>query len=413
MQNFVTFVFSRLKKLSRELRLFLTVFVAIIFVSLILLSLNYSDQKETSLIPPKKYIKNLQKNHQPIAGKHDYQDFFKEFEDAEYDLIKSTKANATFVTLARNSDVWGMVKSIRSVEDRFNRKFHYDWVFLNDEEFSEEFIDATTAVCSGKTKYGVIPVEQWSFPSFINTEKVDKNRARLKKLGIIYGDSISYRHMCRYESGFFWRHPLVNEYEWYWRVEPDISFHCDINYDLFKYMEINNQTYGFAISLKEFHKTIPSLWKHTKLFLKKNPDYLHQNNLMDFLSEDNGHTYNLCHFWSNFEIGNLNFFRSQKYREYFDHLDKTGGFFYERWGDAPIHSMAVSLFEDKEKIHFFDDIGYTHDIFTSCPISKKFRKDNHCACNPNDDFAWRSYSCTGRYFDVKGLKKPDGWEDYT
>jgi Glycolipid 2-alpha-mannosyltransferase len=28
---------------------------------------------------------------------------------------------------------------------------------------------------------------------------------------------------------------------------------------------------------------------------------------------------------------------------YFDYLDHTGGFFYERWGDAPVHSLAAVM----------------------------------------------------------------------
>ena len=45
------------------------------------------------------------------------------------------RENATFVTLARNEDLWALVGSIREVEDRFNHQYHYDWVFLNDKEF--------------------------------------------------------------------------------------------------------------------------------------------------------------------------------------------------------------------------------------------------------------------------------------
>lgn len=41
--------------------------------------------------------------------------------------------------LARNSDTDSAVRSVREVEDRFNRKFHYPWVFLNEVEFSDDF----------------------------------------------------------------------------------------------------------------------------------------------------------------------------------------------------------------------------------------------------------------------------------
>ena len=67
----------------------------------------------------------------------------------------------------------------------------------------------------------------------------------------------------------FWRHPLLDDYDWYWRVEPSIDIHCDLNYDLFKYMEDNNKVYGFTISIHEFRATIPTLWDTTKNSLKK------------------------------------------------------------------------------------------------------------------------------------------------
>ncbi|GME75499.1 unnamed protein product [Ambrosiozyma monospora] len=154
------------------------------------------------------------------------------------------KEKATFVSLARNSDLWELVGSIRHIEDRFNHRFHYDWVFLNDEEFNEEFKKVTSELVSGKTSYGVIPNEQWSFPPWIDTDKAAAVREEMRQKKIIYGDSISYRHMCRYESGFFFRHPLLDDYEWYWRVEPGIKIFCDVDYDVFKYMKDNGKVYG-------------------------------------------------------------------------------------------------------------------------------------------------------------------------
>lgn len=49
--------------------------------------------------------------------------------------------------------------------------------------------------------------------------------------------------------------------------------------------------------------------------------------------------------------------------DYFEHLDKAGGFFYERWGDAPVHSIAASLFLPKDQIHFFDDIAFVLSLW--------------------------------------------------
>jgi hypothetical protein len=49
------------------------------------------------------------------------------------------RASAAFVVLARNSDIKGIVPSIKQMEDRFNKKYKYPYVFLNDKEFDEKF----------------------------------------------------------------------------------------------------------------------------------------------------------------------------------------------------------------------------------------------------------------------------------
>lgn len=208
------------------------------------------------------------------------------------------RMNATFVTLARNSDLWDIVKSIRQVEDRFNRNYHYDWVFLNDKPFDSTFMKVTSSLISGKTHYEEIPTEHWSYPDFIDQEKARKVREDMAQRKIIYGDSQSYRHMCRFESGFFFRQPIMNNYEWYWRVEPSIELYCDVAYDPFKYMADNGKKYSFTLSLYEYVETIPTLWDSAKTFMKKHPEHLAKGNALEWLSEDDGKTYNHCHFVS-------------------------------------------------------------------------------------------------------------------
>ncbi|KAI1608156.1 alpha 1,2-mannosyltransferase [Exophiala viscosa] len=321
------------------------------------------------------------------------------------------RVNATFVTLARNSDLWEIARSIRQVEDRFNRNYNYDWVFLNDKPFDETFKKVTSALASGKTHYGEIPTEQWSFPSWIDQKKAEAVREDMRRRKIIYGDSISYRHMCRFESGFFFRHPLMLQFEYYWRVEPSVELFCDIHQDPFRVMKDNNKKYSFVLSLYEYVETIPTLWDSTKKFMKAHPEHLAPDNSLAFLSDDGGETYNKCHFWSNFEVGNLDWLRSKAYIDFFESLDKDGGFFYERWGDAPVHSIAASLLLNKSEIHFFNEIAYYHIPFTHCPTGDDVRLKLRCHCNPADNFDWKGYSCTSRYFDLNQLAKPEGWMD--
>ncbi|PCH34914.1 glycosyltransferase family 15 protein [Wolfiporia cocos MD-104 SS10] len=310
------------------------------------------------------------------------------------------RANATLLMLARNSELEKAMQSVRELEEKFNKQFGYPWLFLNNVPFSAEFKEKMSAIVSGPVTFAMIPPAHWYQPDWIDEEKASASRDDMVAQNIIYGGMPSvliYRNMCRFNSGFFYRHPLLQKYKWYWRVEPDVHFHCVIDEDPFLFMEQNDKMYGFTITLLEFEKTIKTLWQTTKDFIEENPHFVAPNNSMGYLSEDGGNTYNLCHFWSNFEIANMDFWRGEAYSQYFDYLDSKGGFYYERWGDAPVHSIAASLFLRKDQIHFFDEIGYEHNPFTHCPHGPGLIKKKQCTCRGWRSFDYQGYSCMRKW----------------
>ncbi|KAI0086043.1 glycosyltransferase family 15 protein, partial [Irpex rosettiformis] len=311
------------------------------------------------------------------------------------------RANATLLMLARNDEVDGAARSIQTLEDRFNHKFHYPWVFLNDVPFDQTFIDMVKNLASGPVYFGLIPHDHWYQPDWIDEQKAEAARNELVEKGVIYGGTVSYRNMCRFNSGFFYRHPLLRQFSWYWRVEPDIKYYCDINYDPFHFMEKNDKVYGFTILTYEFMETIPTLWETTRNFMSKFPQFVNKNNLMSVVSDNGGESYNGCHFWSNFEIARLDFWRGEAYSKYFDFLESTGGFYYERWGDAPVHSIAASLFLRADQIHYFSDVGYEHSPNMHCPRDKATWQSNRCSCRPDNGFDYSPMSCLPKWEDFQ------------
>ncbi|KZT08704.1 glycosyltransferase family 15 protein [Laetiporus sulphureus 93-53] len=309
------------------------------------------------------------------------------------------RANATFVLLARNSDLNGMVTSMKQMEDRFNKQYQYPYVFLNEEPFSDEFKSRILALTDAKVEFGLIPRDDWYQPDWIDETKAEAARKEMINNKVIYGGSVPYRNMCRFNSGFFYRHELLQKYRYYWRLDPDVTFFCDLDYDPFLLMEEEKKVYGFTLSLYEYHATIPTLWDAVKEFTQQHPEYLPEGNAMAFISDDGGESYNNCHFWSNFEIADMDFWRSQAYSKFFEFLDSKGGFYYERWGDAPVHSIGAALFAKKEQIHFFNEIGYRHNPFQHCPQGELHQR-GHCWCDPKDNFDYEGYSCTKRYDDM-------------
>ncbi|KAI8976175.1 nucleotide-diphospho-sugar transferase [Pilobolus umbonatus] len=328
-----------------------------------------------------------------------------------YQQNTTDREKAAFVVLARNTDLNGLRSSMQMMEDRFNHKFNYPWVFLNDQPFDQKFKDFTSGLASGKTYYGELTSDMWGYPEWIDQEKARLSREKMEQEEVIYGGVESYRHMCRFQSGFFFRHPLMDQFDYYWRVEPDVQFSCDIDYDPFKVMREKELKYGFAISLKEYENTIPTLWKTTKDFMAKYPQHIVPTNdsesLMEWITDDGGETYNLCHFWSNFELGSLEWLRSQPYIDYFNHLDQAGGFFYERWGDAPVHSIAAAMMLKKSEVHFFYDMGYFHNPFKQCPDKPSWLPIEKCSCDPEESMHQHWYSCTPQYLKLVDKKATD------
>jgi mannosyltransferase len=151
-------------------------------------------------------------------------------------------------------------------------------------------------------------------------------------------------------------------------------------------MASHNKSYGYTIALWEEPNTCPSLFRAVDDFrvhinLPRTPAW---NAMIDqtwqpwpirklkaWLNKDHvnrqGERWNLCHYWSNFEIADLDFFRGEAYQGLFRHLDRLGGFYYERWGDAPVHSLAVHMLLPPDRLHHFSDIGYHHEPFFQCP----------------------------------------------
>ena len=133
-------------------------------------------------------------------------------------------------------------------------------------------------------------------------------------------------------------------------------------------MERAKKTYGFTIAVKELKETVPNIFRYASAYKRMNnltsqglwemfarpaevskdpldedPKYKPplpeeilsgeggQGGLPDVDPEAmEGEVYNMCHFWSNFEIARLDWFRSKEYNEFFEMMDRSGGFWMER-----------------------------------------------------------------------------------
>lgn len=328
-------------------------------------------------------------------------------------LVDSGKREkACIFILARNEDLRALLDTLREFEDRFNKRFNYPYVFLNDKPFTPDFeYSVRNIIRTSQVTFDTIPAGDWQVPSHIDTDKNRESRRRLAH--IIHGASQSYRKMCRWYSGKFMHHPAIQEYEWFWRIEPGVHFPCDIASDPFVRLRKENKVIGFSILMSEIEETISGLFESVLEF--KTRENIHTDSkLWNYFTFQglNGTAYNGCHIWNNFEIARFDFFRSPQYQRYFDHLDSKGGFFYERWGDAPVISLAAALLLRHDQLLHFEDIGYKHDDSSFCPGDALERSKLLCSCDPYEGgdtttngcmTLWRRMQSIGETDDEAGL----------
>ena len=438
---------------------------SLLILLLLLFSLFFSVTKVFSLYQNKE----IKLSERPYVSNKDYP-FSQGCNNIEEYLSQPTykKQNATFVMLTRNQELDDVIKTLENIEIRFNQWFQYPYVFLNDVPFEESFqieILKTVSVPKSMVKFGVLDiVKEWTFNDENSAEgnmKIDVFLKDQEDRGLLYGGMKSYHKMCRFYSGFFQDHELLKPFDYYWRIEPDVKFFCDLTYDPFYEMNKAGKKYGFTILISELYWTIPSLFRYTKTFInnhiQNNPNFklgtlwdlfikdfkvlsvddnekeLTNAKVLDkfinneeelnnelsryvemkhFLSKNKelaanekfkdaykqgaletirfakklpkiyddkffNEEFNLCHFWSNFEIASFEIFRSPMYREYFEFLDEKMGFTKERFGDAPVHTLGVAMLLNLEDVHYFRDIAYSHSSLTHCikndPVTGDFQ----------------------------------------
>ena len=241
--------------------------------------------------------------------------------------MRMPNANACIIVMTRNQDLEMLSRTISLFEKHFNNRFNYPYILFSNQNFTEKFKSEITKYTSSKLEFGVIENEQWSVPKWINATMLNKSMETI-------GFPISYRHMCRFFSGFFFRHKLTLKYEYFLRIDTDSVFPCYIQEDPFQTMIQNNKKYGFLLADNEARATIPNLWNIIKLWTTKNGLRINENNKpIKFISNDNGFSLmnTDCIFYNNFEIAKFSLFRNTDYIDFFEHLDKSGGFYYERW----------------------------------------------------------------------------------
>ena len=269
--------------------------------------------------------------------------------------------------LSHKSRTKSLLRTLRTLQTNFLREFPQYPVVIFHDDFSEGDIQ--------KIKIGSTIRDDGVFFSrvaFSMPLELVKRGVEIPPLTACSPDSstVSYRHMCLFQAHGVHQalaglgSPL-NDVEYILRLDDDSLLTSPIGYDLFAFMKSHGKLYGFVNHLKDDPLCVAGLWNATQAFmLESQVTKGHNFSASWFHKLHDGFT-----FYNNFEISHVSVWRKPVWRDFMEHVERLGGIYTVRWGDAPIHTIGVSLALDLSQVHRFADIGYTHVPFVKQPAS--------------------------------------------
>ncbi|KAH6609971.1 glycosyltransferase family 15 [Trichoderma cornu-damae] len=292
------------------------------------------------------------------------------------------RPRAAFVSLAHEHDLPAVLSSISQLEETFNHRYQYHWVFFSTQPLSEEFrrqtSNATGAVCI----YEVISDDN------IVSEQHLKRAEALDTLppDHIRGEDVleagqsapSLGQISRWNSGPFASETRLRDYDWFWRIEPGAQFTHEITFDVFRFMRDHEIAYGFNEALLDKDE-IRTHSQPVRSFIEKHPDLLHAEADVSWLLGGNDAPIeasirgnepdsfdNTRMAWPDlinlmiqgslegisptFDIGSLSFFRSQSHQDLFNHLDAIGDFYSRPLRDMAVPTISASMFLPQKSV---------------------------------------------------------------
>lgn len=252
------------------------------------------------------------------------------------------KAAVIYLAGSRENDVANLVKSLTLLNEHFARKYKYPVVVFH-EDYSADVAAELGALVDADVSFQQV---SFQLPEFLAESQIPTT---------YMGVPLSYRHMCRFFGGTVYSHPALECYDWYWRLDTDSFLLGEVRYDPFEFMRKNNLAYGYIHEGRDNPEMVKGLWRAARAYIKANrvrPTFLRKHVTLG--------RWDRSYYYTNFEISSFELWRSKQFQDFFAYLGRTGGIYKYRWGDAPIHHLAVSMFLPEARVHRFTDIPYQH-----------------------------------------------------
>jgi hypothetical protein len=290
------------------------------------------------------------------------------------------KPNAAIFYLTQNTDVRRtyLKTSLYFLFRHFNDTFKYPVLIFHEGDYDlkaqEDVLKSIRESRRSLVSFQILDAEDFQLPAHLDAQRI-KSIIGLKP--VPYWRTDKYRMMCRWWIKGFAKY--ASGYDYVMRLDDDSFIEEPIHKDMFECMREKGSAYASNLvhtdcslccyGMREFFD--PLFQKEGKkdlldqLFIHvRIPMRTFQSHTFRSVMSINGHTdlskigneldtWSPIIYYNNFFVMDMNVWRQQKIQDAVEAIDRNGSIFYYRWGDAPLHTILMSLFAGPEKIERF------------------------------------------------------------
>jgi hypothetical protein len=258
----------------------------------------------------------------------------------------------------------------------FNAKYKYPVIILHEGDYNEEAKNEIIMGIRCDYRYLVqfkkIDDEDFCIPSHIN---IDKMNSIIDLQVVPYWRNQKYRSMCYFWLKNFYKY--TKNYDYVMRIDDDSIIEEQIKYDLFELMR--DKDYIYLSNIIHLDCSLCN-YGMKEFFLKhyeNKKDKINELFMDHNLSNDNGYYENFKKlykkinndeeyngdsvelsmpfmYYNNFNIINVDIWNTPEIQDIVNKIDEQGYIFYCRWGDAPLQTIILSLYDSDRitKVNF-------------------------------------------------------------
>eukprot|EP01116_Phalansterium_solitarium_P009021 TRINITY_DN23013_c0_g1_i1.p1 TRINITY_DN23013_c0_g1~~TRINITY_DN23013_c0_g1_i1.p1 ORF type:complete len:382 (-),score=122.68 TRINITY_DN23013_c0_g1_i1:552-1697(-) len=246
-----------------------------------------------------------------------------------------------------------MFSSLKLLDEMFNDRYNYPvYIFYLHTDVIADSADRVKSFVRSNITWVKLTMD---IPQDLNASMATALRE---------SSGLGYKHMIQFFTDMVFVHPLLQQYRWLWRLDPDSLLMAPLKQDIFKVMQDNRYIFGYIenqlqcpwdrglapmfLAFTE-ERNITLKWKvldGAKIF----PSKLTGLKGLTKVGVINTH----------FGVFDCEFFRGPEHMTWAAAVRKEAGIYLHRWGDHHLLTLSSMMFVDIERMHRFNDLAYRH-----------------------------------------------------